>query len=397
MQHARPKLLVVGDAVVTTGFSRLIRSVFAQLATSFEIHQLAISYNGDPHDYPWPLYPAGSRGDLYGVNRISHLIDSIKPDLVLIVNDVWLVGDYLDVIVEENIKIPVVAYCPIEAYGVGVDVLSKLLKLTKLVLYTQFGKTEVARTFLKNGYQEQTLSDFLAVIPHGVDKENFFPLADTYDRNEVKQSLLGCDAKDSFIVFNGNRNQPRKRIDATIRGFSLFSRGKPESVKLYLHMGTKDLGWDILELCKRYDIQDRLIITSNTRSLPSVSTKQLNLIYNACDVGVNTSSAEGWGLVSFEHGATNRAQIVPNHSSCAELWKDSGLLLEPRLSTISPETMLEEKLVDEQELCEALTLLYEDEERRKELGQAAYDNATRAEYSWENIADKWRQLIESVL
>lgn len=30
---------------------------------------------------------------------------------------------------------------------------------------------------------------------------------------------------------------------------------------------------------------------------------------------------EGWGLVSFEHGASGPAVIVPDHTSCAELWR----------------------------------------------------------------------------
>jgi D-inositol-3-phosphate glycosyltransferase len=52
--------------------------------------------------------------------------------------------------------------------------------------------------------------------------------------------------------------------------------------------------------------------------------RELNLLYNACDVGINTSMGEGWGLVSFEHGATGGAQIVPEHTACAELWADVG-------------------------------------------------------------------------
>jgi len=33
---------------------------------------------------------------------------------------------------------------------------------------------------------------------------------------------------------------------------------------------------------------------------------ELNIVYNACDIGINTSVREGWGLVSFEHGGYGR-------------------------------------------------------------------------------------------
>ena len=87
-------------------------------------------------------------------------------------------------------------------------------------------------------------------------------------------------------------------------------------------MGVEDCGWNIVLLAKRHGIEDRLILTAHMPFLPVVSNRVLNCIYNACDVGINTSIGEGWGLVSFEHAATGAGQIVPRHSACEELWRD---------------------------------------------------------------------------
>jgi len=107
------------------------------------------------------------------------------------------------------------------------------------------------------------------------------------------------------MVLNANRNQPRKRFDLTIQGFALFARGKPDkSVFLYCHCGLVDIGFNILELCVRYGIDDRLITSNSSKPLQSVPQDQLNLIYNACDVGLNTSIGEGWSLTNHEHAAT---------------------------------------------------------------------------------------------
>jgi len=45
---------------------------------------------------------------------------------------------------------------------------------------------------------------------------------------------------------------------------------------------------------------------------------------HACDVGVNTCKGEGFGLVNFEHAACRVAQVVPNHTSCKELFEGYG-------------------------------------------------------------------------
>jgi hypothetical protein len=66
-------------------------------------------------------------------------------------------------------------------------------------------------------------------------------------------------------------------------------------------------------------------MTQADNSRPKFSDEQLNFLYNACDVGINTTTGEGWGMPSFEHAATRAAQIVPHHTSLADLWK--GVLI----------------------------------------------------------------------
>ncbi len=112
--------------------------------------------------------------------------------------------------------------------------------------------------------------------------------------------------RDAFIVLNANRNMPRKRIDLTIQGFAEFARDKPANVKLYLHMATQDTGWNVIALARRHGIYDRLIMTRADNVAPDFSDEQLNLLYNACDVGITTTTGEGWGMVTFEHGPRGR-------------------------------------------------------------------------------------------
>ncbi|MEA2466332.1 MAG: D-inositol-3-phosphate glycosyltransferase, partial [Thermoleophilaceae bacterium] len=175
-----------------------------------------------------------------------------------------------------------------------------------------------------------------------------------------------------------NRNQHRKRVDLTLRGFAGFARGRPDA-RLYLHMGMRDMGCDVVRLAAELGIADRLLTTSRSDGHPHVSDKHLNLIYNACDVGVNTASAEGWGLVSFEHAAAGAPQVVPSGGACARLWEGTGIVAEP-------------SRVDE-----ALVTLYSDAVLRAELGGRCRALARSPRFSWGEVAARWEELLKACM
>jgi glycosyltransferase involved in cell wall biosynthesis len=104
-----------------------------------------------------------------------------------------------------------------------------------LITYTEFGKKEIE----KMGYEKP-----IDVVGHGTNFNHFFPM----DKAACRKELGVPD--DVFIVFNGNRNQPRKRIDLTIKAFIDFAQDKDDA-RLWLNMGSKDMGWEVIPLFKR--------------------------------------------------------------------------------------------------------------------------------------------------
>jgi glycosyltransferase involved in cell wall biosynthesis len=120
------------------------------------------------------------------------------------------------------------------------------------------------------------------------------------------------------------------------------------------------------------------------------------LLYNACDVGINTSMGEGWGLVSFEHGAAGAAQIVPDHTACAELWRGHAELIPPARSYVPEFSVLEMGEVSAQGVARALDALYRDPVRRQELSRAAGAVAHNPAHSWEVITRQFADLIVSL-
>jgi glycosyltransferase involved in cell wall biosynthesis len=234
------------------------------------------------------------------------------------------------------------------------------------------------------------------VIPHGINHSTFFPV-----KKEEARKALGLP-EDAFFVFNGNRNQPRKRIDLTIKAFIKFALDKPEA-RLWLNMGAKDQGWDLIPLFKRfardfgYEPTGKLVLTSKdfdvTNCLP---IDKLNLVYNACDIGVNTCIGEGWGLVNFEHAATGVAQIVPDHTSLKEIFNEI-----PRIPVESWEVDcnygLDRGVPSVDGMVQILNHYYENREDLEKVGKWCYSALQQEKYQWEKIGESVRAIVNNVL
>lgn len=406
---AKPKILIIGDAVVPSGFARVIRSIFEPLHNDYELHQLATRYDGSQHDYPWTLHAAGKGKSRYGYDQIVPLIEQIQPAIVFLLYDIPFQVPYLEQLRKAKPQPKIVFYSPVESGPIAPEIMQRLSGVSRYVLFTEYGRREITET-LKSVRQQDPAFQFpdLEVIPHGVACDKFFPLPDDPNaaaeaipsrRLEARRRLKLSDADhlNAFIVLNANRNMPRKRIDLTMQGFAQFAKDKPANVKLYLHMATEDTGWNVLILAKRYGIFDRLIMTQADNSRPTFSDEQLNLLYNACDVGITTVTGEAWGMVSFEHAATKAAQIVPRHTSLADLWEGAAEFVDPVMTLTYPGNLTHAHLVTPESVAAALQRLYEDRVQREALAEAGYRNATRPEFNWNAIAAQWRRLFDEIL
>ena len=380
------KVLWVGDGGVATGFARVNHSIYGNLPKGkYEIHHLAINYRGDPYpDAKALLYPAVLGGDLFGIGRLKKMVENIKPDMIFILNDSWMIPQYLEQIPDTYVK-KVVTYFPVDAKPLDSEWVIPISQLTVPVTYTEYAREAVL---------EHAPNADVRVIPHGIDRKVFHPV----DSMVARKKLAGL-TEDDFIFLNANRNQPRKRVDLTIKGFARFAKDKPSNVKLYLHMGIEDMGWHVIRLCDRFGIADRLVLsTMDLSPAKYVSDAHLNNIYNACDVGINTSMGEGWGLTSFEHGACGKAQIVPNSSACKEIYgEDRAILLPIDHYETYPQILTEGAVVTEDGIVEAMERYYSDTELREQHAVNLYEYITAPQFDWKNIAKQWDAIFEEVI
>lgn len=389
----KPKLLWVGDVIATTGFARVTHNVIDRLKDKYEIVILGCNWHGDPDpmQQTYKIYPASNRFQhgAFGEDRIREIVEIEKPDVVFTINDCWIINHQYSQIhdLHQKLGFKFVGYMPMDSYN-WVGCLADTANAWDAVIsYTEFG----AHEFIKGGIQKA-----ISVIPHGVTSGQFKP----GDKIEARKKL-GIK-EDAFIVFNGNRNQFRKRIDITIDAFADFAVNKPDAY-LYLHMGTKDQGWDVMavfarEMQKRgLDPNGRIIMTANTPNPPSVPVDMLETIYQAADVGVNTCKGEGWGLVNFEHAACRVAQVVPDHTSCKEIFEGYGRLIRCDHIDVDTNFAREMPCPSSTHLTEILNELYEDREKLDAVAELCYLRATDEQFNWDTVAAQFDGVFQEVL
>ena len=322
-----------------TGLTRVMHDIMRRLADRHEIHYLGIGYSGETiRDRGLTIYPTNPKGgDVFAAFQAKRMIEEIDPALVFILHDIWCFPHYLNILGPYRDRLRIVGYIPLDGKIVNEEDVASLERADRVVVYTEFAQKEFEGAFdrlrRKRGGGEFPTVD---VIPHGVDLSRFHPFPQLKQasfvssaRAEAKRKVFPDlqDPENSFIVLNASRPDKRKRVDLTIAGFARFAAGKPANVRLCLHhaiMGGPEQA-EIESLVAQFGLKERVHL--NPLAGGVVSDDALNLLYNACDVGINTSMGEGWGLVSFEHGAAGAAQIVPDHTACAEIWSGRGELI----------------------------------------------------------------------
>jgi glycosyltransferase involved in cell wall biosynthesis len=386
------KILWYGDILSNTGFARVTHSILEHLANDNEIVAFGINYAGDPHNLPFKVYPAAAHNpsDRFGIGRLPQVVEAEKPDFVICLNDIWVVNQVWERIhlLQSSLKFKFIAYFPIDSEWYIESHLRYVKDWDFAITFT----IEQAQRLMKHGITPK----LMGVVPHGIDTSKFFAM----DRDEARRQLKL--PLDKFIVLNANRNQPRKRIDLTIKAFVEFAKDKPDTM-LYLHMSEKDLGWDVRALfeteMKRHGLKSdqRLIMTSNNINYVNAPPDELlNKIYNACDVGINTANGEGWGLVPFEHASCKRAQVLPDHTSCADIWKNKAPLARVASWIYDKDLCVERGIVDVNHMAELLTELYEDEVYRNHVAESCFEVTQNPSYRWDRIAEGFQRAMEEL-
>lgn len=381
------KLLWIGDAACQSGFAKCTHHTLEALRQTWDVHVLGINYRGDPHSYPYPIYPAFvPGGDLFGVHRVGDMIERVRPEMVVIQNDPWNIPAYMKKIKQFQTPPPVVGAIAVDGKNCRGTALNEL---DRAIFWTRFAQVQAERGGMKVPS---------GVVPLGVDLDLFTP----GDRDTARTELeLPAQLQGTFIVLNVNRNQPRKRLDLTIQYFAEWIRHYDvRDAYLYLHVApTGEMGYNCEQLARYYGInstrENTRLILMQPDTFRGPAESWLVKTYQAANVQMSTTQGEGWGLTTMEGMACGIPQIVPDWSALGE-WPGDAVVKVPCPTQVTTQNGINVVggVPDKMRMIAALDLLYRDGDVHQNYVGLGLEQVSRPEFRWENIARAFAAEVE---
>jgi len=382
-----------------TGFGTVSRNVLAGLYNTgrYDVDILGINYWGDPHEFPFRIWPTGTNAekDPYGRKKIFGMIPRMEYDLLFFLQDSFIM-DFLPQL-HETLRGPQVdkdfrsiCYFPVD--GTPKEQWMRNVNACDYpVAYSEFGKAEALKAYAD-------MKD-MGVIPHGANTSDYFVLPEK-DKTAFRAQYFGSQA-DKFVFTNLNRNQQRKDIPRTIAAFAEFRKQVPESI-LYLHMAKQDQGWNLEEVIKSYglNMSSDVIFPQNFGPNQGYPRQIVNMIYNISDCVISTTLGEGWGLSWTEAMATKTPVIMPANTAMVEnITEDRGYLVksggDSSLYTVLPhDNEVIRPMVDVDDMVEKMLAVYNDQEDAKARAEKAYEWVT-TDLNWQTgVVPKWVEVFD---
>tara|TARA_B100000287_G_scaffold291165_1_gene274545 strand:+ start:2252 stop:4180 length:1929 start_codon:yes stop_codon:yes gene_type:complete len=355
LSKSRKKRIVYHSdfALLRTGFGRVAKLVLTHLYNTgkYDIIQLNCGLTDDNPSYirvPWKNYgampadpseiervqrdPKLAQLASYGANRIDELMDRIKPDVYIGVQDIWGV----DFAINKKWfpKINSLVWTTLDSLPVLPTAVEASKKVKNFWIWSDFA----TKALHKMGH------DHVKTVRGPLNEDDFFRLKED-ERNKLRKSF---QIEDAFVVGFVFRNQLRKSVPNLLEGYKKFKDKNPKTkARLLLHTNFSE-GWNILKLAGEYGIDkgeilctyvcnqcNKYYIThfqgqtldcpacSSKKSLNTVgiqhgvTEKQLNEIYNIMDVYCHPFTSGGQEIPIQEAKLAEKITLVTSYS-CGE-------------------------------------------------------------------------------
>jgi len=234
-------------------------------------------------------------------------------------------------------------------------------------------------------------------IPHAVDADIFKPQSPESIETYRSQRNL----KDKFVCFWNNRNARRKQSGTLIFWFKDFlDKVGHDNATLIMHTDIKDVhGQDLEAIIHELGLTNGQVLFSQEK----VSSHDLAAIYNAVDVTVNISDAEGFGLATLESLYCGTPIVVTMTGGLQFQVTDGkkffGVGIEPNSKAIIGSQQVPyiyEDRIGKEDFVTALTKMYEmGPEGRAELGASGREHALK-EFNFDDFVQRWDDLLTEV-
>ena len=326
-------------------------------------------------------YPRGF--DPYGNDVILQHAKDWKADIVVTLMDTWVLNP------EIYSKLPWLAWMPVDHDPLPEQVRLRIPAMMRAIPYSRFGQDIIGMAGLKSSY-----------IPHGVETSVFKPLdhpSTDEARRLAKKFLIG--EEDVFLVgmVGANKGFPmRKGFDEGYQAVARLRAQHPD-VRLYVHShhGPEMSGVDLYQLGLSMGISEITRYPDQYQHMLGLDDRFMSLMYNACDVLIQPSYAEGFGIPLIEAQACGTPVIVNDCTSMHEL-AGPGWRVPPkqRVRTLQNSYQF---APDIDGFVEKLEIAYKLKGTETETALREASREFAMQYDWdETVKHYWRPLLHSV-
>lgn len=342
----------------------------------------------------------------FGEKEIIEYVANNPQDMIIIFNDMVITSALTQNLVKnlpQNIRkrFKLVSYMD-QVYPYQkkqyIDILNE--HFDAVVAFTPYWESVVRGLGLKKSIPSY-------YFPHGFDHELYYPI----DRQIAR--MFFKIPKDAFVVLNLNRNQPRKRWDFTIMAWAdvvarYWADPKRSAAKVpMLMIGTVIQGfWELIEIYE-HELNKRGISIEIGKqhivAMPrpqQMSDRDINILYSACDIGLNTCEGEGFGLCQFEHAAVGCPQVAANIGGFKEfLHAGNSKLVEPKWNYYIDKQRDGiggfAEVGDPKDFANAMWEYYQSPELVAEHGKTARREIL-TNYRWETMVNHFHRVIHKI-
>jgi glycosyltransferase involved in cell wall biosynthesis len=311
----------------TTGYSKVAHNLLKQASTlsprvklfhyGFQRHPNAPGHRKAPAGIN--QYDAAANEDPkeegFGFNKVHDYLEMVGPDVVMIYNDPLIIHKFVEAMKHDRKTSTYKLWVYVDQVyeGIAQPLMATIRDhADRVYCFTEIWK----RKFLAYG-------DFpdVRILEHAADSTTFTALAD--DARLMFRKSLGVPAS-ATVFLNANRNSQRKRLDLTLAGFARVLKTNPNTYLILATNINPQAGafYDIPTIFQREAQRQGLdqlalshLVLIDTSPPNIVGDEGINQLYNAADLGINTSDGEGFGLCQLEHMLTGAPQVVTDIGS----------------------------------------------------------------------------------
>jgi glycosyltransferase involved in cell wall biosynthesis len=311
----------------TTGYAKVVINLLKQLTTlapavktyhfGFQRHPKRESIRKVPSGVI--AYDAAANEDPreegFGFNKIHEYLEMVNPDVVMIYNDPLIIHKFIEAMKYKKDESPYKLWLYVDQVyeGIAQPLIDSLNKNAhRIYCFTE----SWSKTYAKYGPSPE-----LNIMEHAVDSTVFRRIPEITRQSVRARMNVGPEA---IIMMNANRNSSRKRQDLSIMGFvELIKRHPLEPYYLLFVTSLNVQQGAYYDLARIYQTELRrqglvvddfgkrmMIVDTGDNNAKAMTDDIINDLYNACNIGLNTSDGEGFGLCQIEHLYTGAPQIV---------------------------------------------------------------------------------------